>query len=198
MRFQNPLPTRIHRSFRDLSDEVTNALEQASMLAHMEWTGAIGWSELLQSPRVLIVSEAGAGKTHECRAEHAERWEAGEPAFFFELAELSRNKPDDLLDAEEQERFDAWRTSQSDIATFFLDSIDELKLTLGSFEVALKRLHRSIAGQLGRVRIVITTRPIPIDRALIQKIFPVPEMGEVAAGEDTFADIATNRHRNEK
>ena len=168
------------------------------MLAHMEWTGAIGWSELLQSPRVLIVSEAGAGKTHECRAEHAERWEAGEPAFFFELAELSRNKPDDLLDAEEQERFDAWRTSQSDIATFFLDSIDELKLTLGSFEVALKRLHRSIAGQLGRVRIVITTRPIPIDRALIQKIFPVPEMGEVAAGEDTFADIATNRHRNEK
>lgn len=164
----------------------------------MGWTGAIGWSELLRSQRVLIVSEAGAGKTYECRAEHAARWEAGEPAFFFELAELSRNNPSDLLDAEEQERFDAWRTSQSDVATVFLDSIDELKLTLGSFEVALKRLSKTIAGQLGRVRIVITTRPIPIDHALIQKLLSVPVKVEVAASEEAFADIAMNRHRNEK
>ena len=189
---------RIHRSFRDLSDETSNAVEQAFLLAQMGWTEAFGWSELLRSQRVLIVSEAGAGKTHECRAEHAARWAAGEPSFFFELTELSRNNLPDLLDSDEQQRFDAWLTSQSDIATVFLDSIDELKLTLGSFEVALKRLSKAIAGQLGRVRIVITTRPVPIDRALIQKLLPVPEKVELAASEETFADTAMNRNSNEK
>jgi len=197
MTFQNSQSARIHRSFRDISDQVSNAVEQPSILFQMGWKNLIGWSELLQSWRVLIVSEAGAGKTHECRAEQAARWAAGEPAFYFELADLSRCNLCDLLDGEEQERFDAWLTSQSDVATVFLDSIDELKLTRGSFEAALKRLSKAIAGQLGRVRIVITTRPIPFDRALIEKHLPVPVQGEVVASEDAFADIAMNRSRNQ-
>lgn len=188
---------RLHRSFRDISDVVGNAVEQPSILFQMGWKDLIGWGELLQSWRVLIVSEAGAGKTHECRAEQAARWAAGEPAFYFELAELSRNNPCDLLDAEEQVRFDAWLTSQSDIATVFLDSIDELKLTHGSFETALKRLGKAIAGQIGRVRIVVTTRPIPFDRALIEKHLPIPTQGEVVASDEAFADIAMNRSRNQ-
>ncbi|MDE2639344.1 MAG: hypothetical protein OXI03_02045 [Chloroflexota bacterium] len=36
---------------------------------------------------------------------------------------------------EQESRLDAWPASQSDMATFFLDSIDELKLTRGSFEL---------------------------------------------------------------
>lgn len=188
---------RLHRSFRDISDDVGNAIEQPSILFQMGWKNLIEWDELLQSWRVLIVSEAGAGKTYECRAEQAARWVAGEPSFYFELAELSRNNPCDLLDADEQLRFDAWLTSQSDIAIVFLDSIDELKLTLGSFETALKRLSKAIAGQLGRVRIVITTRPIPFDRALIEKHFPIPPQDEVVASEEAFADTAMNRCRNQ-
>ena len=48
----------------------------------------------------------------------------------------------------------------TDVATFFLDSIDELRLSLGSFEQALKCLNRAIGSKLGQSRIVITTRPI--------------------------------------
>ncbi|BCO28481.1 hypothetical protein MIZ03_3387 [Rhodoferax lithotrophicus] len=198
MTFQSHLPDRLQRSFRDTSDEVANAVEQPSILFQMGWKSLIGWRELLQSRRVLIVSEAGAGKTHECRAEQAARWAAGEPAFYFELAELSRNNLSDLLDTEEQLRFDAWLISQSDVATVFLDSIDELKLTRGSFEGALKRFSKAVAGQLGRVRIVITTRPIPIDRALIKKHLPIPVQGEAVASEDAFADIAMNRPSKQK
>jgi hypothetical protein len=72
-----------------------------------------------------------------------------------------------MLGPEEEIRLDAWLSSQSDVATFFLDSIDELKLSLGSFEQALKRLAKGVAGQLGRIRIVITTRPIPFDEQLV-------------------------------
>jgi hypothetical protein len=100
-----------------------------------------------------------------------------------------------MLSTEEEERFDAWLRAQSEIATFFLDSIDELKLTLGSFEQALKRLNKAIAGQLGRSRVVITTRPIPVDQRLIRQHLPIPEKSEAGATGEAFANIAMSRHR---
>ncbi|MGE8450548.1 MAG: hypothetical protein ACN6OP_08050 [Pseudomonadales bacterium] len=191
-------PNHVRRSFQDIVDDGGYHLEQASVYARMGLRSSIEWEQLLLSPRVLIVSEAGAGKTYECRAQHAARWAAGEPAFFFELATLSNTPVNDLLDAEEQKRFDAWRKSQSDVATIFLDSIDELKLTLGSFEQALKRLSRELSGQLGRVKLVITTRPIPLDLALIKKHLSVPAKGELIASEQAFADVAMGADRNQR
>ncbi|WP_246345265.1 ATP-binding protein [endosymbiont of Lamellibrachia barhami] len=199
MNLPDNLPTRIHRSFHELSDEAITANEQTSILTQMGWSGAFGWDVLLTSQRVLIVSEAGAGKTYECQSKQTALWKAGEAAFYLDLAELSRNNLHDLLLAEEEERFDAWLASQSDVATIFLDSIDELKLTLGSFEAALKRLNKAMMGQLGRVRIVITTRPIPVDYRLIQQLLPIPQKNEPTASDEAFADIVMNKqHDNEK
>ena len=59
--------------------------------------------------------------------------------------------PDGSLPSSEEARLDAWLRSQSETATFFLDSIDELELTMGSFEQALIRLKKAIAGQLGNL-----------------------------------------------
>ncbi len=126
-------PPAIKRSFRDLSDEEVADIEKASVLARIGWTGSFGWDELLRSQRVLIVSEAGAGKTHECQAQQAKLWNAGEPAFFLDLATLAVSSVREMLGGDgEEERLDAWLRSQSDVATFFLDSFDELKLTLAS------------------------------------------------------------------
>lgn len=191
-------PKRINRNFHELTDESFNNIDQASILSQFGWPGTFEWGELLKSQRVLIVSEAGTGKTHECRAEQAELWAAGEPVFYFDLAELCRTNLRDLLKTEEEERFDAWLASQSDIGTIFLDSIDELQLTRGSFEGALKRLSKALVGQLGRVRVVITTRPIPVDLRLIQQYLPIPEKSEAVASGEAFADIAMNRNRDDK
>lgn len=193
----------VKRTFCDLSQEDAFDIEKTSILARMNWSGGFGWDTLLKSQRVLIVSEAGAGKTYECRAQRQALWDQGEPAFYLDLAQLATNNLRDLLSADEETRLEAWLAAQSDIATFFLDSIDELKLTLGSFETALKRLGKAVAGQLGRVRIVITTRPIAIDRQLIRLHFPVPEPVDLVASGDAFADIAMGRqqrrsNRNEK
>ena len=164
----------INRSFRDLSDVEVADIERASILARMGWSGSFDWDELLLSKRVIMVSEAGAGKTYECQAQQARLWKAGEPAFFLELATLAGNSLRDMLTHEEEQRFEAWLRSQSEIATFFLEFYDELKLTLGNFELALKRLNKALAGQLGRARIIITTRPVPIDRELFQEHLPIP------------------------
>lgn len=189
---------RIQRRFVDLSAETINTLEHASMLSDMAWRGGVDWAELNKSPRVLIYAEAGAGKTHECREEQKARWDAGEPAFFVELAELARNNLSDLMGPDEQDRFDAWKSPSTETATFFLDSVDELKLTQGSFETALKRLARELKGKLGQTRIVITTRPVSVDRALIERHLPVPQEKEDLANEEAFADIAMNRPRSPK
>lgn len=181
----------VQRTFGDLSQDESADIERVLMLARTGWSGAYGWEKLLKSQRILIVSEAGAGKTHECRSQQRRLWKQGEPAFYLDLAQLSTNNLRDLLSMEEESRLDAWVAAQSDVATFFLDSIDELKLSQGSFETALKRLSKAVSGQLGRIRIVITTRPISVDSQLIREYLPVPDPVEFVASGDAFADIAT-------
>ncbi|MFK5913545.1 MAG: hypothetical protein QM484_04150 [Woeseiaceae bacterium] len=190
---------RIQRSFQNISDETEVNINLPFSSAEIGWYGSFGWNELLKSQRILIISEAGVGKTYECQREQTRLWKLGEPAFYFELSEFARNNIHDLLSYEEDERFNAWLTSQSDIATIFLDSIDELKLTLGSFETSLKRLNKALSGQLGRVKVIITTRPISIDVSLVQKYLPVPPKKEVFLfNDESFADVAMNRHDNKQ
>lgn len=186
-----PAPNSVQRSFRDLSED----LGQETRRYRNARTGVFGWEELLKSQRILIVSEAGTGKTFECKAQRDALWAAGEPAFFVELAQLSRSPLRNLLDLEEEERFTAWLTSQTDRVTIFLDSIDELKLTLGSFELALKQLSKALAGQLGRARIVITTRPIPFEHQIIRRLLAIPEPAPAPTGAAAFADLVTSNGR---
>jgi hypothetical protein len=103
-----------------------------------------------------------------------------------------------MLNTEEEARLDTWLRAQSETATFFLDSVDELELTTGSFEQALIRLQKALAGQLGRARIVITTRPIPVDQRIIRKHLPVPAVAEVEPTPEAFADIMMSRNRAQK
>jgi hypothetical protein len=183
-------PPRISRSFRDLSDEDMAKIDDASHWAHWGLPPGFTWSELLKSRRILIVSEAGAGKTYECQACQKDLWDKGEPAFFLELAILADKEVVAMLGADEQARFDQWRKSQSELATFFLDSIDELKITQKSFKQALTSLGRACAGNMNRIRVVITTRPIPLDRQLIESHLPIPPDKDGAATAEGFAATA--------
>lgn len=186
----------IERTFQDIPEQQPLDIERAAMMRDLGYQGGSAWEDLLKSPRVLIVSEAGAGKTHECRAQRQAKWDAGEPAFYLELAVLAKDSVRDILGPDEETRFDAWLASQSDVATFFLDSIDELNLTLGSFEIALKKLAKALEGQLGRARIVVTSRPIPIDQQIMRETLPVPMPPATDATSEEFADVAMGNRRN--
>ena len=188
--------TKILRTFCEFTDEdVVDSPRVAARLApHMP--GSITWPELLKSRRILLIAEAGAGKTYECRRQHEQLWDSGEPAFFFELTTLANIGLRDGLSFEEGQRFDTWLASQSDVATFFFDSIDELNLTRGSFEQALRRFNKDVAGQLVRARIIITTRPIPFDQDAVRRFLPMPDAAEKNDfSAEQFADFATGRRR---
>ena len=180
----------VERTFQNIEEGKLSEAGQQSFLVSLGWSTGTAWEDLLRSRRVLIVGEAGTGKTYECRSQAQRLREAGEPAFFMEMAALATGDLRSLLDDDEETRLDAWLASQSDVATFFVDSIDELKLTLGSFEQALKRLKKGIRSQLSRVRIVITTRPTPLDEQLMREVLSVPETRSREKSEETFAMIA--------
>ena len=185
--------THVTRHFRDLSDAEIADIEQANLLVDLGWRGATTWDDLLKSSRVLIISEAGAGKTHECRVQHQKLWDAGEAAFLIELAELAKAEWSSFRSIDESGRLAQWKAAQSETATFFLDSIDELKLTQGSFKTALTRLANELAGQMTRVRVIVTSRPVAFDRQVFGQSFPLPSASDVA-DENTFADTMLGKH----
>lgn len=186
----------VERIFQDLSDCDIDSADQQAYLVKLGWSKGVSWESLLQSKRILIISEAGAGKTYECREQAKRLWEKGEPAFFIELADLATGFLRDTFDTEQDARLDTWISSQSEIATFFLDSIDELKLSQGSFERALKIFSKGIENQLGRARIIITTRPVAFDKQIVHRILPVPPLPVLVTNGEAFAAIAMQRNRS--
>lgn len=152
----------------------------------------ISWDELLLSPRVLIVSEAGAGKTHECESKAKDLFARGEPAFFLSLENVASGGVVRALFEDEHQRFTDWLASSSQRAYFFLDSIDELQLAHRSFKDALRRFAHDIRGALGRATVVVTARPVPIDRQAFRDILPVPTPAPVRQedSEEEFIRIA--------
>ncbi len=79
----------IQRTYKDIPDGEVNDADQYAFLESLGLAPGYTWDDLLHSKRVLIISEAGAGKTYECRQQSIRLKEAGEPAFFVELAALA-------------------------------------------------------------------------------------------------------------
>lgn len=150
----------------------------------------ISWDELLKSQRVLIVSEAGAGKTYECESKAKELFTRGEPAFFLSLESVASAGIVATLFGDEHTRFTDWLASSSQLAYFFLDSVDELQLVHRSFKDALRRFAHDIRGAQGRTTVVITARPVPIDRQAFRDILPVPAPVRQEDSQDEFIRIA--------
>jgi len=181
----------IERSFKEIPKGKIEEADNHAFLVSLGYSSGKIWADLLKSKRILIVAEAGSGKSYECENQADLLWSAGEPAFHLELATLATTDLRTMLGVDQEARFDQWLSSQSEIATFFLDSYDELKLSRGTFEHALNRLAKSISGCLARARIVITTRPIPFDEELGRRLLPVPEITvKVEPSGENFARIA--------
>ena len=152
---------------------------------------SISWSELLQSQRILLIAEAGAGKTYKCKARAKQLFDGGAPAFFLRLEEVAANGVRACLSVEPaKRRFDDWRSSSSQMGYFFLDSVDELQLVHGDFRDALERLSRELEGALGRATVLVTSRPVDIDRKAFADALPVPTSITDEARGETFVRMA--------
>lgn len=186
----------IRRAFCDLSEEQVNDAERSLLLRHSLFGKSQHWDDILESRLILLLSEAQSGKSYECRTRHEKLWNDGEPAFLIELASVASQPWRDLRSPEESARLEAWRRGTV-VATIFLDSVDELKLTQGSFRTALRNVANDLAGQMNRVRVILTSRPLPVDRELFIKTFAAPRPSEQFT-ENDFANLAMGKTKTDK
>ncbi|AUP76350.1 hypothetical protein CWS02_05355 [Enterobacter sp. EA-1] len=64
------------------------------------------WPVLLQSPRILIIAEAGAGKTYECQQQQEALKSDRRVGLFLELAVLAQTELLEMFDHEGQQQFE--------------------------------------------------------------------------------------------
>lgn len=149
----------LSRRFRDLTQAELEEPDFLASLNESEYLPPADWPELLRHPRVLLLAEAGSGKTAEMR-EQAKRLRTEKKyAFFVALESLDRDNLTDLLSADEEREFATWKADGHSSAWFFLDAVDELKLTQGKLERVLGRFAKAVDGLLNRTYVVISCRP---------------------------------------
>ena len=183
----------LKRRFRDLRDSelAQDGLEEPEDFVSLGELGLgrpFGWSELLDHHRVVVLAEAGAGKSREME-EQAKRLVAEDRyAFFVPLESLDKEPLTNLLEPAQERALEAWKGDMREPAWFFLDAVDELKLTNGKLDRALLRLSREIDGHRGRAHVLVSCRPSDwrpsLDLKTIHNRLAVPEVaGEIVEKE---------------
>lgn len=193
----------LDRRFRDLTkDEEV----EPSLLSHISgWEHAEGtsWEELLKSERVVVLAEAGSGKTKEMLSQADALLKQGHVAFFIPIEELDKQGVREYLTSEpgHAEFFDSWLANSEDKpAWFFLDSVDELKLVQGKLERALGKMTSALGAHINHARIIVSCRPTdwqPIqDMAMFRR--KLPESAEPPSSEKTEEEMFLAPIRREK
>jgi hypothetical protein len=133
------------------------------------------WQDLLDHSRVVVLAEAGGGKTEELKARRDALLSEGKHAFYATVQDVAK----DGLDSASGKAADlaAWRESDQP-AWFFVDSVDEAKLDGIRLETALRKIAEGIEGARSRAHIIVSGRysdwEFRADLARLEHYLPVP------------------------
>ena len=167
----------LKRRFHELTDEEQEDTELLVSLSAYEFGPTIGWPDLLEHARVIVLAEAGAGKTREMEEQAKHLEEEGRFAFFLPLDDLDREPMANILCPLDRKRFEAWKADGKALSWFFLDAVDELKLTGGKLDRALRQFSTAIDGYIHRARVIISCRPSDwrpsLDLSTVERRLPV-------------------------
>ncbi|MBI4968990.1 MAG: hypothetical protein HZC25_12815 [Rhodospirillales bacterium] len=134
--------------------------EQSALLSYFgAASGQINWNSLIEHGRVVVLGEAGSGKTWEFKAQQKKLSADGAFAFFLPIEELvARIIPDILGPDDEVKRYWQWHKGD-DPAVFFLDAVDEARLANHhAFSQALKGFSRNLGAHVKRARVLLSCR----------------------------------------
>ncbi|MEZ9744126.1 hypothetical protein AB4320_05485 [Vibrio splendidus] len=119
--------------------------------------GSVGWQEIIDEYRTVVLSEAGTGKTEELKYLTKKLRSKNLPAFFIRLEDLT-GEFEDAFEIGSYEEFTSWMESENE-GWLLLDSIDEARLSdPKDFERAIKKISRQLTTALDRVHIILTGR----------------------------------------
>jgi hypothetical protein len=146
----------LHRTFHELSKH-SSENEDLYISRAFHVGERLRWPNLIKEYRLIILSEAGSGKTYKiCNVAHTLR-EQGKPAFFLRLENIPRDF-EDAFEVGSYQAFEEWLESGEE-GWLLLDSVDEARLrNPGDFELAIRKLSRRISKAKDRTHVVITGR----------------------------------------
>ncbi|MCJ2184089.1 hypothetical protein MTR62_15500 [Novosphingobium sp. 1949] len=146
----------LDRTFHELRRHKGEA-DDFDIQAAFGYGKSVTWDALVNEYRVILLSEAGAGKTVEIRQAAKRQRAAGKSAFFLRLEHVA----DDFDIAFEEgslAEFDQWLGSNGE-GWLFLDSVDESRLKEpADFNRAVRKLGLRLAPALQRAHIFISSR----------------------------------------
>lgn len=128
----------------------------AQQLAARSW-GTKSWDDVLASHRIVLLSEAGSGKSDELAEQTRKLRAEGKRAFLFSVQNVARDGLPAVLGAADRAAFESWKAS-TEPAWLFIDSVDEAKLDGLRLEAALRKIGDGIFGVEDRVHIVLSGR----------------------------------------
>jgi hypothetical protein len=147
---------QLDRTFHDLALSEEEG-KDAELFRLMRREKPAQWPDLLAEPRVVLLSEAGSGKTEEIRHVCRDLRHRGQRAFFLRIEHLALDF-DGSFEEGTPEEFEDWIASGED-GWLLLDSVDEARLKdPKDFERAIRTIGRKLRGALQRAHIVITSR----------------------------------------
>lgn len=138
----------------DGADAVTADMIESWGRRHL---GAVGWDDLLERQRVIILAEASSGKTEEFRGRVEALRATGRAAFFAAIETVAASSLQDAFSRRDASAFESWKRS-GEAGWFFLDSVDEAKLNHLSLEVALNRFGKELGEGYDRAHVFISCR----------------------------------------
>ncbi|MBU1002360.1 MAG: hypothetical protein KKE73_07530 [Proteobacteria bacterium] len=166
----------LNRTFHQISNEKEISEEEIHIRA-MLGGKADSWADVLSHSRVVLLAEAGTGKTKELKAKTKELQEKGKNAFYLPIEDLAGDELRYILSSEDLTKFEIWASSEEP-AWFFLDSVDEAKLSNPTFfRRALNRLAHHLNGSLSNANVVIASRvsdwQATADLQTVEEILPL-------------------------
>ena len=146
----------LHRTFHELSKH-TSENDDVDISRTFHTGERLHWPNLIKEYRLIILSEAGSGKTFEIHNVARTLMEQGKPAFFLRLEHIPRDF-EDAFEVGTYEAFKEWLASGEE-GWLLLDSVDEARLrNPGDFELAIRKLSRRISTAKDRTHVAITGR----------------------------------------
>lgn len=146
----------LHRTFHEIAKDSPEH-DEIDVSQSFRFGESLRWNNLITEYRLIILSEAGSGKTAEIRNVARALMEQGKPAFFLRLEHISTDF-EDAFEVGSYEAFNEWLATAEE-GWLLLDSVDEARLrNPGDFELAIHKLSRRIRIANDRTHIVITGR----------------------------------------
>ncbi len=159
----------------------------------------LGWEELRRQRRVVVLAEAGSGKSAELEEQARLLTAQGKSSFFTTLSAISAEGLAAALAAESRDRLAAWRAS-SEPAWFFVDSVDEAKHSGVQLAAALHKLSEGLGAGLRQAHVILSGRitdwEFRTDLARLSKLLPVPAEG-VPLGPPSSEELLVRALRTE-